>query len=547
MEKITRRGFVAGTGAAAAALSVPVALADEPASKPVTGMAACDNGKKYSFYEPIPGHVAFEADPIPEDLVEEVIDADIVVVGSGMAGAATALACSDAGLKTVIFEKNESFTFRGSEIGCLNGEFVASQGGVFDEELYYNEAMNLGQYRVNPNVWRAWIANCGKAVDWLLNTLGDSVTPYLNIGENGECMVETGGLYSFRDQVRFKEGIFGCGSAIVEAAIQKGADYRTLTPGVQLITDESGSVTGIYAKNLATEKYIRANASKGVVLCTGSYENNFELMREYIAPQDLVTACWRLNTQENTGDGLLMAQAIGAGVDDYPHVLMRDDAGSVKAHDVNRALFLPWPRVNESGLRFINESIATCYMANAVSAQAGAHDWALYCAPNGLDALVDQVPYTTCTLSIGGYAPEQVVELLERDAEVFDTIEEMAQGLGIDEANLKATIARLQELYEAGEDLDWHSDPGYLMDWSQGPYYAVEEAGAPMVIVSGLTINEKSEVLTPEGAVIPGLFAVGNASGSMFAGTYPHVLNGISHGRCVTFGYMLAQRLSGKA
>lgn len=518
--------------------------AEQPTENtPDEGMATLSNGKEYEFYLPNSSGPSFEAEPVPEESIKETVECDVAVVGAGISGLTTALSAADAGLKVVVLEKNPFYNTRGSEIGAISGEFVKSQGGVFDEHAYYITALNDAHYRCSASVWKAWIENNGKAVDWLLGVVDGKVTPYLNLGPNGECTESLEGVTSFRGQVRFEERMSGLGDVMYDEAVQRGADYRLGTAGVQLVVDENGAVTGIIGKNDDGE-YTKVLASKGVVLCTGGYESNWELLRKYVSPQDLVAACWRMPIITNNGDGMLMAQAIGAGIDDFPHVIMRDPGGSIKNHDMSRAMSLPWPRVNEAGERFVNEGIAVNYLANATASQPGAHDWALWCAPDLLE-LVNQVPYTSSTGSIGRYEPEKVVEELELAADRYDTIEDLAAGTGINLEGLKATIARLQESYEAGEDLEWGANPGYLMDWTTGPYYAAEEANAPMATGSGLTINAKSQVLTPEREVIPGLYAVGNCSGSMFADTYPHELNGVSHGRCVTFGYMVGQRLAG--
>ena len=550
MENISRRAFVgtaAGIGVASVAAQLcSTALANEPSATDGAkeGMAALSNGKTYTFYEPKSSGVCFEEEPVTDDQLSETVECDVVVLGAGISGLTASLSAADAGLKVILLEKNPFYNTRGSEIGCIKGKFVESQGGVFDEHAYYITALNDAHYRCNPSVSKAWIENNGVAVDWLLDVLGDAVHPYLNLGPNGESTNDLDGVTSFRGQVRFEEKMTGVGDAMYNEGVNRGVDYRLGTAGVQLVTDENGAVIGAIGKDEDGD-YVKVLASRGVVLCTGGYENNWELLQKYCATQDIVAACWRMPLITNTGDGMLMAQAIGAGIDDFPHVLMRDPGGSIKTHDMNRAMSLPWPRVNEAGERFVNESIAVNYLANSTAAQPGAHDWALWCAPGELVDLVNQVPYTTSSGSIAKYEPEAVAEELVACSDKYDTLEDLAASTGIDLEGLKVTIAKLQESYEKGEDLQWGANPGYLMDWTTGPYYAAEEANAPMATGSGLTINEKSQVLTPGHTAIPGLYAVGNCSGSMFADTYPHELNGVSHGRCVTFGYMVGQRLAG--
>ena len=77
-------------------------------------------------------------------------------------------------------------------------------------------------------------------------------------------------------------------------------------------------------------------------------------------------------------------------------------------------------------------------------------------------------------------------------------------------------------------------------------FYANLEGAAALCTAGGLQITPNSEVLDTEFNVIPGLYAIGNVSGSMFHGTYPHNLNCISHSRCITFGYNVAKQLASK-
>lgn len=210
------------------------------------------------------------------------------------------------------------------------------------------------------------------------------------------------------------------------------------------------------------------------------------------------------------------------------------------------ALYQPWIRVNEAGQRFVNEALSVNYRANAIAQQPNGHDWCLWAAPDGLAAAISSTNYRNGTQSWNKKSPEELEAALADDYEAYDTIEELAEGCGIDAEGLKATVARLQELRQIGEDVDWGNDISYIFDFSEGPFYAVEEGGACLVTVNGLQITPKSEVIDTKGAAIPGLYAIGNVSGSMFFGTYPHELSGISHGRALTFGYLLGKRLAGQ-
>ena len=110
---------------------------------------------------------------------------------------------------------------------------------------------------------------------------------------------------------------------------------------------------------------------------------------------------------------------------------------------------------------------------------------------------------------------------------------------------LKATVDRYNELCAKGEDEDFGKNPSTLLPMDEPPYYAIEESGSCLTTVSGLKVNERSQVLSTTGKVIDGLYALGNTSGSMFFGTYPHHISAVSHGRCLCFGYLVGRTLAG--
>ena len=239
-----------------------------------------------------------------------------------------------------------------------------------------------------------------------------------------------------------------------------------------------------------------------------------------------------------------MGLAAGGVMDPFPHIVMNDPGGSVPLHQSIKMLTLPLPRVNKAGLRFVNESIAPNYLANAIMRQPDGCDYVIV-AGETLAAALAATCYNTYSMSAAKLSPE---ELEENSAGAYvqaDTLEELCEQTGINLENLRATLDRVTELFHLGEDVDWGSNAGMLADYSSGPYYAFQESGATLVSVSGLQVTTKSEVIDKNGSPIPGLFALGNASGSMFSDSYPHELTGISHSRCVTFAYLLAKRLSG--
>ena len=120
-----------------------------------------------------------------------------------------------------------------------------------------------------------------------------------------------------------------------------------------------------------------------------------------------------------------------------------------------------------------------------------------------------------------------------------DTLEELADLIGVDKDAFLATIARYNELVKAGEDEDFHKPSEFLFPVEESPFYAAKVGVALLAIVGGLSVNTSLQVLNTEKKTIPGLYATGNASGDLYAIDYPINCAGNSNGRCFIWGYLL--------
>jgi succinate dehydrogenase/fumarate reductase flavoprotein subunit len=126
-----------------------------------------------------------------------------------------------------------------------------------------------------------------------------------------------------------------------------------------------------------------------------------------------------------------------------------------------------------------------------------------------------------------------------------DTLADLAEQIGMPADKLTATIEHWNELCAAGVDTDYGTAHAYLTPVATAPFYAQNAGAGCMTTVSGLKINKDFNVTDLEGRAIEGLYAIGNVSGGMFDGTYTHHINGLSHGRCITGGYLAGRRAAG--
>ncbi|MBE6472630.1 MAG: FAD-dependent oxidoreductase [Coriobacteriaceae bacterium] len=543
----SRRGFVGAAAAAAAALAVSAtgcaaapksesskAASSAAGSNAGTGETLLPNLENLEFHKPTAAPVAFVDGQIADGDIKETIECDVVVCGAGMAGATAAASCSQHGLATVLLEKGATFAARGSEIGAIDDRAHKAAGVEIDKKKLLDDAMVSADYRADRNVWKRYIDRSGEAMDWAIDTSeatpGSKCGDFTVVGAN----TESDGVITWASGVRVAGGTPAFVEMMIENAKSHGADVRYNTPACQLVRDGEGAVTGVIAK--ADGSYIKFNAKKGVVLATGSYDQNWDILSQVARPRDLAVNAWINPTLTEAGDGHLMGQAVGAAIDDLPHVLMNDPAGSTAGTRANGAIFA-FPRVNAEGKRFVNESLSFEFVTNSIMYQTGARDYLLM--SGDLEAAFD---------TMKGVIPWKGSDLVAQCKDVLieaNSIDELAEKIGVDKDALKATVERYNEFCAKGVDEDFGKNPTTLLPLDQAPFYALEESGSCLVTVSGLKINEKSQVLDTKGAAIEGLYALGNTSGSMFFGTYPHHISAVSHGRCVCFGYLVGRTLAG--
>ena len=478
------------------------------------------------------GEIAFVADPIADSEIKETVNVDVLVCGQGPAGMAAALACAEQGLKTVAVEKGASPTWRSATMGAFHDRVHQKFGVEFDTKQWLDDAMVNCAYRGEQTVYQKWVDTCDEAVDWFLDQLEIPVENYsltFNAGDFPEFNAAYDELSlsrSWNTSLNIPMAADEIAAKLQEKITAAGAEVLFNTPVVQLVT-EGAKVVGAIVKG--ENGYVKYLTAKGVVLATGGYEFNPEKLAACCRPRDLALGHWMNGTKTNTGDGHEMAKAIGAMEDEYPHSLMLDPEQ-----------LMPYLRVNKRGVRFTTEYETYNHLANAIQAQPGAYNYYI------VDANVMDIVDSIWTPSSSCYGPKEVWAGAATSDKALkaDTLEELAEKMGVPADAFVATINHWNEMCDAGEDTDFHF-PGKMMHKiDTAPFYATKEMASALCTVSGLQITAKSEVLNTEAQPIAGLYAIGNVSGSMFSGTYPHNENCLSHSRCVTFGYNVAKTLA---
>lgn len=348
---------------------------------------------------------------------------------------------------------------------------------------------------------------------------------------------------------------------LARSCFDAGVPIWTEAPAVGLLREEGegGRVTGAVVRREG--RPIRIAARRGVVLAAGGFPQEVARRRAMFPHAPTGEEHWSPAPPGNTGDGLRIAEAVGAAVEDrYPNaaawcpvslVPRRDGTKGTFPHFIDRAK----PGVigvTRQGRRFTNE--ANSYhdyvqaMVAACAGEAEVASWLIADHPTvrryGLGwAKPFPVP-------IGPYVRNGY---LSRGA----TLRELARNAGLDAEGLEATVARYNAHAARGEDPDFHRGSTaynrYLGDAlvtpnpcvapvATGPFYALKLVPGDLGTFAGLRADANAQVLDRDGRPIPGLYAAGNDLASIMGGNYPG--GGITLGPAMTFGFIAANHLA---
>ena len=549
---MNRRAFLKGAlvgGAGLGMAAVAAGCANEPKA---SGDSLADAGPQSAGATAAPSwEVA--PDPIATEDIVTTHDFDVVVVGAGMAGCTTFMRACESGLKAALVEKTDTFNARGMDCAAIGTRIQGEAGIEIDKAKVVNDLVVSSGYKVNGDLIKTWADESGRVFDDLtdmMQGMGYTVEVYQSDTSN----MEGDGVWYRTYPVTHNFGVAELGngvcnqtmvSALIDRGVAAGGEVFYSMPAAQLLTDDAGAVVGVVSKS--HDGYVQFIAPKGVVLGTGDFAANPDRVEKW-APMLQETAN-SVYTPEgaNTGDHVNMAYWVGGS--------MQKGAAAAMVHPImggGACGTYAFMRVNKDGKRFCNEDAPLPGITNAYMTSPGHVVWTVmdadFASELGKMTLLSQYSGSTSgpfdpTL---GYTPEEQMEMcLETGASVTgETLEDLAAAMGVPADNLTAAVARYNELAAKGADDDFGKDAANLFPIAKAPFYASQVTAALLTCASGLNVDSSMNVCSAEGEAIPGLYAVGNAAGNFFSNDYPMVCPGISHGRCLTLGYVLGEQLA---
>jgi len=220
----------------------------------------------------------------------------------------------------------------------------------------------------------------------------------------------------------------------------------------------------------------------------------------------------------------MLAMWIGAVMEPGPHTpMVHGPAGPLLS-----SAFL---QVNLFGERFQNEDVPIQSNVNATERQPGKVAWQVFDS-----RYPEQLPYYGIGLGKIIIATEKVQQDVAKAAITAHSIEELAVKMKLPAETFKATVLRYNELARSGKDLDFGKRVDRMFPIDTPPYYAGKSGYSLLAVLGGLNINQNLQPLDKDWEEIPGLYLAGNTMGNRFAGDYPTMCPGLSHGMAIHFG-----------
>ncbi|MBV9829219.1 MAG: FAD-binding protein [Alphaproteobacteria bacterium] len=467
------------------------------------------------------------------------VTADVVVCGFGAAGVAAAVTAHDLGAKVVLLEKAP----RGEHGGNTK---VAGQGYLntssADEAVEYLTAL-CGPYTVPETMIRVWADEMGRNNDWLASLGGDPQEhQHQPVGIEFPDLPGHTCVHKFHDGPTY--GYSYTWQRFESLVLQRPIEVLYQTPARNLIQSETGrEILGVRADR--DGRPINIQARRGVVLTCGGFENNQEMIRNYLPG---IPYCYTSGSPYNEGDGITMAMSVGADLwhmNNYAGPSMALKVPEVRTSFSMQALHFSKKMpggmivVGPDGRRFADEKFKTRHGKVPVNGR-----WLPLATPCPMYMIFDH------TLFAGGplydkhpsHGWTQIVERYEwsenNSAELAkgwvkraDTVAELAGLIGLDPAALADTVRDWNRGCDEGKDAAFGRRM-MLEPIAVGPYYAIELSPSMLNTQGGPRRNERAQIVRPDSTPIPRLYSAGEL-GSIYSYLYQGTGN---IGECLAFG-----------
>ena len=423
--------------------------------------------------------------------------ADVVIIGGGGAGLAAAVAAHENGATVIVVEKMSRLggntILSGGAFNAVDPVRQEAQGIEDSVEKHYTQTFEGGDKQGNPVLIQTLVENAYAGVQWL---------EAMGMKFNDQVFTVLGGMWprAHKPSTPLGTGFISTYQAYIDA--NEGIEVLLDTEALELVITD-GRVVGVKAESLVGDVVL--NANNGVILATGGFSANNEMLEKYNEIWPSLAGIKTTNHPGATGDGLVMAEKIGAsliGLSNIQLLPMGDPvtgslSGNIEQGVENRIF------VNKSGNRFVDEGARRDVMTKALFDQEDAWLWVV------LDGKNYPTPEKKNNFN-------ETIEELIAQGRAFkgDTLEELAAAIGVDPANLVKAVEEFNAAVDSGK-ADSFGRTLFDTKIDTPPYYAGARVPTVHHTMGGVEINEYTQVLDTNGDIIPGLYAAGEVTGGI--------------------------------
>ena len=489
---------------------------------------------------------------------EKIFETDVAIIGAGGAGMVAAITAADAGKKVILIEKqamsggnsvrstggmnaahtpeqdknkfgenagiektlkaaekfsdNKFIADLAAKVKAQYDAWKADPKGYFDSVELMELDTIIGGHGINdPELVKALCENTADAIEWL-KTVNIDLS---SVGAFGGASVKR-----IHRPLNEEKKVVSVGAYMVprlEAACKarKNITIMTETMAKAILTDDKGNVCGVEAESKGSKVILKA---KAVILATGGFGANLKMVAEL---EPSLNGFMTTNAPGATGEGITMAQKIGAAVVDmkeiqiHPTVQFDTSALITEGLRGDGAIL-----VNTEGKRFIDEVLARDVVSKAEIDQ-----------PNSFAWLVIDNKMADASSVIKGYITKGYTFK-------GDTYEELAKAINIPADVFAKTMQTWNGYVKNKKDADF-GRTSFANPLDTAPFYAIKVTPGIHHTMGGLKIDAGAHVLKANGEKIPGLFAAGEVVGGVHGGNR---LGGNAVADFVVFG-----RIAGKS
>ncbi len=474
---------------------------------------------------------------------------DLCVVGGAGGGLSAAVRAKQLGVeKVVVLEKMRhpgGCTQMAAGMFAVDSPVQKRFGYHYNADEAFTDLIRVLNWNVDAMLVRKWMLGSGENIRWLEDQgmEFDGVEPFNGVKDKVRSTYHLSRKSGYRTGKKIVD-------TLLASCEKLGVAVLTQTRATKLLRSGENKVNGVIAIDAEGEE-LQIDA-KAVILSTGSISSNKELIQRFYNSDEYKDIRIMANVPHNTGDGLIMAEEIGAGTGQISTLYIGPHNHFPGASEVAGSVIRrPHPlRVNRNGERVADEgwnvtSEFGWMIGVNLDKQPGKVVYGIIDA-----ALLEHMqkyerePMTVCEELVtfrgndsyntgegtkAALDPGQWLDLVPEEtkkeekagrAKICNTVAEIAAYIGCDEAELQNTIDRYNSYCKTGYDADFLKDPRFLRSIDTPPYYVYQGPSGIDTCIGGLLIDNHQRVLDTESYAIPGLYAAGVLTSGWCAGNY---------------------------